>query len=391
VLSLKVMSFIRHGSEDPRRAFHHGLAFTLGVLTFFWVLAGALVALRAAGEQVGWGFQLQQPGFVVFLAALFLVLALNLFGVFELGESLTTAGGYAQRQSGLAASFWGGALATIVATPCTAPFMGSALGFALSQPAWSTLLIFSFLGLGMATPYLLLSRFTGLLRFVPKPGPWMEGFKQLMGFLLLATVVFLLWLFGRQVGLDSMSLLMVALLLIGLAAWIYGRGTAPGRSGRARLVASLSATALVVAGLALGFSQAQAAPATTRAAGVVEDNGIEWESFSPERVARLRAEGTPVFIDFTADWCLTCQVNERVAFASEAVRERFRAEGIVMLKADWTLRDDRITEALAGYGRQGVPLYVLYGRDAQAPPRILPELINPAIVLSALDEVFPKT
>lgn len=391
VLSLKVMSFIRHGGEDPRRAFRHGLAYTLGVLAFFWLLAGALLALRAAGQQVGWGFQLQQPGFVVFLTCLFFVLALNLFGVFEVGESLTTAGGYVQRQSGLAASFWAGALATIVATPCTAPFMGSALGFALSQPAWSTLAIFSFLGLGMAAPYLLLSRFTGLLRYVPKPGAWMEAFKQLMGFLLLATVVFLLWLFGRQAGIDAMTLLLAGLLAIGMGAWIYGRGTAPGRSGRARLLASLGAAALAVAGLALGFSQAQAAPAATRAKGVAETDGIAWEPFSPERVAELRAAGTPVFIDFTADWCLSCQVNERVAFSSEAVRERFRAEGVAMIKADWTLHDDRITQALAGYGRQGVPLYVLYGRDPQAPPRILPELISPTIVISALDEVFPKS
>jgi len=385
VLSLKVLGFVRDSANDEGGAWRHGLAFTLGVLSFFWILAVALLALRAGGEQVGWGFQLQSPGFVVFLACLFFAIGLNLFGVFEIGEGLTAAGQATVGKSGLAGSFWSGALATVIATPCTAPFMGSALGFTLDQPAWVSLTVFTSLGLGMASPYLLLSLFPGLVRFVPKPGAWMETFKQVMGFPIMATVIYLVWLFGRQTGLNAVGLLLAGLLLIALGAWIYGRGALP-PSGR-RVWANVMAAVFVLIGLALGFSQAQASPQTRSEGGVLVEHGIAWEPFSPARVAELRASGTPVFIDFTADWCLTCQVNEAVAFTDE-VRERFEQEGVAMLKADWTLRDDVITQALAGYGRRGVPVYVLYGRDPGAEPHLLPEVLSPGIVLDAIDEVL---
>jgi thiol:disulfide interchange protein len=383
VLSLKVMGFVRDGQGNPRGALRHGLAFAFGVVVFFWVLAGALLALRAGGEQIGWGFQLQSPVFVMFLSALFLLLSLNLFGVFELGASLTAVGNLPAGSSGLASSFWSGALATIVATPCTAPFMGSALGFTLSQPAAITLLVFTMLGLGMAAPYLVFSASPRLLRLVPKPGPWMETFKQLMGFVLMATVVFLAWLFGRQVGVGGMAWLLMSLLLLAMAAWIYSRGATPLASTGRRALAITAALALGIAGLALGFAQARAATPDRRAAA---EGG--WEAFSPGRLEELRRAGTPVFVDFTADWCLTCQVNKRVALNRPEVKERFAREGIVLMKADWTLRDETITRALAGHGRQGVPLYVLYGRDGSQPPRILPEVLSPAIVLSALDEAL---
>lgn len=383
VLSLKVLSFVRHGGEGG--ALRHGLAFTAGVLVFFWALAGALLALRAGGEQIGWGFQLQSPPFVAFLASLFLLLALNLFGVFEMGESLSSVGGNAPR-SGLAGSFWGGALATLTATPCTAPFMGSALGFALAQPAAVNFAVFTALGAGMAAPYLTLSASPRLLKRMPKPGRWMETFKQLMGFVLLGTVVFLAWLFGRQTGVDGVAALLGALVLVGMAAWAYGRGTAPDAGGRSRLVALASAALLLCAGLALGMTQTQrAADAGSSAA---TSGGLQWEAWSPERLAELRAAGRPVFVDFTADWCLTCQVNERVALASAEVAARFQAEGVTLLKADWTLRDERITRALAEYGRQGVPVYVLYGRDAGRPHRLLPEILDAATILKALDETL---
>jgi thiol:disulfide interchange protein DsbD len=383
VLSLKVLAFVREAGGDPRRAWHHGLAFTGGVLVFFWILAASLLALRAGGEQVGWGFQLQSPGFVAFLTFLFFLIGLNLFGVFEVGTSLTSVAA-ADHRSGLAGSFWGGALATLVATPCTAPFMGSALGYALAQPAWVALVVFSFLGLGMAFPYLLLSRFPSLRRYVPRPGAWMEAFKQLMGFFIMATVVVLLWVFGRQAGVNAMSLLLGSLVVIGLGAWIYGRGSAPDAPPRRRLVSRLAAAGLVVAGVLLGLSQAQADPgrSPSRAPAAAE---LDWQPWSEARQSELLAQGRPVFVDFTADWCLTCQVNEQVAFTAE-VRDRLEAEGVALLRADWTLRDDAITRALSSHGRQGVPLYVLYGRDGK--PRLLPQLLTPGLVVAALDEAL---
>jgi thiol:disulfide interchange protein DsbD len=328
--------------------------------------------------------------FVAFLSALFLLLGLNLFGVFEVGSSLIAAGNVAARHHGLAASFWNGALATLVATPCTAPFMGSALGYGLSQPAAVSLAVFTALGLGMAAPYLLLSVKPGLLRFVPRPGPWMDGFKQLMGFVLLATVAALLWLYGQQTGVDGMARLLGGLVGIALAAWLYGRGAAPGRGARARLLATTAALALAAASLAAGLPGNDAAPRATptTSASAPDASGLRWEAYSPERLAELQRQGRPVFIDFTASWCLTCQVNERVALRAPEVRERLAREGVALLKADWTLRDDRITEALAGYGRQGVPLYVLHGRGGRGPARVLPEVITPGIVLAALDETL---
>ena len=324
------------------------------------------------------------------LAGLFLFLGLNLFGVFEVGESLTAAGNLVAGQNGLAHSFWNGALATVVATPCTAPFMGSALGFALGQPATTALSVFTALGLGMAAPYLLLSINPRLLRFLPRPGPWMEAFKQLMGFFLLATVAALVWLFGQQTGVDGMGVLLAALVVTALGAWTYGRGSTPGRSARARRITTLGALGLMGLGLAIGLSQAYAptepvAPAKRRA---VSNGALVFEPYSEGRLSELQAQGTPVFVDFTAAWCLTCQVNERVALGTPNVAERFKREGIVALRADWTRRDDQITEALAQLGRQGVPVYVLYGRRAGAAPRLLPEVLTSGIVISAIDEML---
>ncbi len=378
VLSLKVMSFVRQGAEG-RGPLRHALAFTAGVVAFFLGLAGALLALRAGGEQIGWGFQLQSPGFVVFMAMLFLLLSLNLLGVFEVGQSLTAAGNLAAGKTGLAGSFWNGALATLVATPCTAPFMGSALGFALGQSAAVTLLVFGVLGLGMAAPYVVLASSPALLTRLPRPGAWLERFKQAMAFPLLGTVAFLVWLFGRQVGIDAVGWLLFALLLVAFGGWAYGQ--AAGVAGTRRALMLGSAGTLAVAGLLVGMQQAQATPQGELA---VSDG---WVAYSPGELLALRAAGTPVFVDFTADWCLSCQVNERVALEREAVRERFRAKGVVLMKADWTRRDETITRALLDHGRQGVPLYVLYGRDPQAPPRILPEVLTPGIVLAALDEL----
>jgi thiol:disulfide interchange protein len=386
VLSLKVLTFVRHAGGHTGGAWKHGLAFTAGVVFSFWALAGLLLALRAGGQQIGWGFQLQSPPFVAALACLFFLMGLNLFGVFEVGLSLTRAGGLTAGGTSLGSSFGGGALATIVATPCTAPFMGSALGFGLSQSAPIALAIFTALGLGMAAPYMILSLAPGLLRFVPKPGPWMESFKQLMGFFMMATVVVLAWVFGQQAGNDAVAFLLGGLVVLGLAGWIYGRATAPEAAPRARRIGTAVALACGVAGVTLGLSLAKAAPPAGAKQSSLE-GGIVWEAFSPEAVARARSAGKPVFIDFTAAWCLSCQVNERVALRTEAVQARFRAHGITAFKADWTLHDERISEALRDLGRSGVPLYVLYAPGA-AEARLLPEVITPDIVLRALDETL---
>jgi thiol:disulfide interchange protein DsbD len=381
VLSLKVLAFVKQASEEGR-PWRHGVAFTAGVLACFWALAGLLLALRAAGEQVGWGFQLQSPAFVVFLAALFCLLALNLFGVFEIGTSLIAAGNLNAGRTGLAASFGSGALATIVATPCTAPFMGSALGFGLSQPPAVSLLVFTSLALGMAAPYLVLSLYPGWLRFVPRPGPWMESFKQLMGFFLMATVAALVWLFGRQVGVDGMAALLAALLAIGVGAWVYGRASSS-TCVRRRIAGSAAAVALVTVGLVVGLSRAGASAPNAESSG-------EWQPWSAERVDEVVRSGRPVFVDFTADWCLTCQVNERVVLRDAEVQERLREKGVVVMRADWTRHDPRVTEALAAHGREGVPLYVFYGAGPGAEPKVLPEVITPGIVLDALDDAGPS-
>jgi thiol:disulfide interchange protein len=378
VLSLKVLSFVRHSNEEGGRPWRHGVAYTVGVVGSFLALAGALLALRAGGEQIGWGFQLQSPVFVAALVGLFFLIGLNLFGVFEVGASLTRAGGLAAGKSGLTSSLFDGALATVVATPCTAPFMGSALGFALSQPAYVALLIFASLGLGMAVPYLVLSLSPSLLRFVPRPGAWMEAFKQLMGFFMMGTVVVLVWIFSRQTDTEAVAFLLGGLVIVSLGAWIYGRALLS--SSPRRRVSMALGFAVGVGGLGLALAQGRA--------GAGE--GIPWHPFSAEAVAAARAEGKPVFIDFTAAWCFSCQVNERVALRPSSVTDRFREHGIVAFKADWTLEDERITKALASYGRSSVPLYVLYA-PGMTEPRLLPEILTPDIVLGALDQTLGKT
>lgn len=383
VLSLKVMSIVHQAGGERGGAVRHGLAYSAGVLVSFWLLAGLLLALRAGGQQIGWGFQLQSPAFVVALVSLFFLIGLNLFGVFEVGLALTTAGGTLTRRSGLGGAFAGGALATLVATPCTAPFMGSALGFALTQPAWASLLVFTALAIGMALPYLVLSASPRLLRFVPRPGAWMETFKQLMGFFMMGTVVVLLWVFGQQAGVLGLVTLLGALVLLALGAWIYGRGTAPGASVRQVRVAVVLGGLAAAAGLFVGFGRA-AATQPELSSGARSEDGLLWQTWSPEAVAAARAQGQPVLIDFTAAWCLTCQVNERVALAAPDVRARLLREGVALFRADWTLRDDAITQALAGYGRTGVPVYVLYGRG-RSEPHLLPEVLSPGLVLAALD------
>jgi thiol:disulfide interchange protein DsbD len=380
VLSIKVMGLCQQAGESKSSALSHGVLYTVGVVVSFWILAGSLIVLRAAGEQLGWGFQLQSPAFVVIVAGLFFLLGLSLFGVFEIGASLIGLG--SRSGSGAFGAFNSGILAVIVATPCTAPFMGSALGYALTQPVVQSLLVFTALGIGLALPYLILTASPALLRFVPRPGAWMETLKQFMGFLLMATVVWLAWVLGNQAGAQAIAVLLSMLLVLAIAAWIWGRWGTPTHSGRTRVLASVAALALATMSVGWGMKGITLFGTTAEAAS---DSDTGWEPYSQERLEELVTSGRRVLVDFTADWCLSCQVNERVALASEAVEKRFRELDVTLLKADWTLRDEKIATALAGFGRNSVPLYVLYSGRAGDDPVILPAILTPGIVLEALD------
>ena len=380
VLGIKVMGFVEHAHGDPRAMRLQGVVFGVGVLVSFLALAGIMLALRSTGVQLGWGFQLQSPTFVVLLAALFFILALNLSGVFEWGafaqsmtSDLTAKGRYAD-------AFLSGVLASVVATPCTAPFMGAAVGFTLSQSVGISLAVFAMLGLGMALPVVALSLFPALLRKLPKPGAWMETFKQVLAFPLYATVAWLAWVVGAQAGNDAILMLLAGLVLIAMGAWVYGRW---GHSGQLRH--PMIATALAFAGLLVAWPgpQVPGTPGATAAIAPARAGELPWGVWSPETVRELTAAGRPVFVDFTAAWCVTCQVNKRVALHNAAVVKAFAERGVVPLRADWTRQDPRITAALSELGRNAVPVYALY-IPGEAAPRLLPEVLTPSLVLDEL-------
>jgi thiol:disulfide interchange protein DsbD len=388
VLSLKVFSLIRHAGDNPKAAWVQGVAFTVGVVISFWILAGALLALRAAGNHLGWGFQMQSPGFVAALIVLFFLIGLNLFGVFEIGSSLVGLDAKASSHAGgSVSSFLNGALATVAATPCTAPFMGSALGFAAQQPAYISLLIFTFLALGMATPYLLLTLFPATLRFVPKPGAWMESLKQFMGFLLMGTVIFLLSVFGALKGNDQILSMLLVLLLVSFTAWIYARWVTPSQSTGYRLMGIVMVTLLSVGIVVLTIADAEAHEGSIAAERADQLQDGYWQVWSPEAVDATLAQGKPVFVDFTAAWCLSCKVNERVALDTEAVKKAFADKNVVLFRADWTHSDPQISQTLQKYQRDGVPLYLLYSPNSKDSPQVLPAVLTPGIVLDALNKI----
>jgi thiol:disulfide interchange protein DsbD len=388
VLSLKVFSLIRHAGDNPKAAWVQGAAFTAGVVLSFWVLAGLLLALRAAGNHLGWGFQMQSPGFVAGLIVLFFLIGLNLFGVFEIGGSLVGVDAKAAGHTGgSVSSFLNGALATLAATPCTAPFMGSALGFAAQQSAFVSMLIFTFLALGMAAPYLLLTIFPQSLRFVPKPGAWMESLKQFMGFLLMGTVIFLVYVFGALVGNDQIPEMLGALLIFGVAAWAYGRWGVPGVGTGFRVASIVICVfiSVVAASVVIGLSDKVTEPVARSATATTAHDG--WQDWSPEAVQAALGKGQPVFVDFTAAWCLSCKVNEQVALNTDAVKSAFTQKGVVLFRADWTQADPEISKTLQQYNRDGVPLYLLYSPKAKDDPQVLPEVLTPGIVLEALNKI----
>jgi len=388
VVSLKVLNFVQMAGQSRSLTFKHGLAFSLGVLVSFWFLSVSLLILQAYGRTVGWGFQLQEPIFVAFLAAVLVLLGLSLFGLFELGTSVTSWAGQAQSQSksGLSGSFLSGVLATAVATPCTGPFLGSAIGIAVTMPPFWSILIFTSLGLGMAFPYLALSAFPSLLRFLPKPGAWMVTFKELMGFLMFATVLWLIWVFGAQTNHIAVVILLIGFFFLALAGWIYGKWGTPMKSRWTRLISVFFTFACLLAGSWIIWNSTAdwvlaLEPKSGIAAPSVKD---DWEEFSPARLAELRQQGVPVFVDFTAKWCLICQANHLVLSVPE-VYQKLSEMGVVKMKADWTRNDSAITQELRKFGRSGVPLYLLYGKESN--PKILPQVLTPEIVMQELREL----
>jgi thiol:disulfide interchange protein len=369
VLSIKSVSLIEARGAVARRQRAHALFYTAGVLTTFAALGGVLLALRQAGTAVGWGFQLQQPVFVAALAYLMFAMALSLSGVVQFGVRLMGVGQSLAASGGYRGSFFTGVLAVLVATPCTAPFMGTALGYALAQPAAVALAVFLALGLGMALPFLLLGYFPRLGAWLPKPGAWMETFKQAMAFPLYLSVAWLLWVLGGLTSRDGMALAAVGLVLLAFALWLWPRRSA---FAAALKFAALAAAVALLAAPQLRAGSAAAAPLAAAA----------HERFTPQRLEELRSQGRTVFVNFTADWCITCKLNERVALDSETVRAAFAAHDVVWLEGDWTRENPAITAMLQQFGRSGVPLYLLYPKGGA--PVVLPQLLTPSILVDAL-------
>ena len=369
VLTLKALAL--RGDVSHLR---HGLLYAAGSVLAFLALAAALLALRAAGESLGWGFQLQSPWLIGALVYLFFAMGLSLSGVFTFGERLMGVGQSLTEGEGDRAAFFTGVLAAVVASPCTAPFMGAAMGFALTQSAAVALLIFGMLGFGLALPFLLLCLIPGLADRLPRPGAWMDRFKQILAFPLYLSAVWLLWVYGEQLGALAMAQLAVGAVFLAFALWLLGW---PGSLRWLRGAAV--ALSLLAVGYALHAGASQEPVSAQPASG-------DHEPWTEARLAELRASGQPVLVNMTAAWCITCLANERVALSTDAVRGRMKELGMAYLKGDWTRRDDSITRYLAQYGRSGVPLYVLYPAGGGA-PRVLPQLLTPELVLAEFDAV----
>ena len=385
VISLKIIGFVGQAGEEAGRVRQLGWAFCAGIVATFLALALVVLALKSGGEQIGWGFQFQYPGFVMAMSSLVFALALSLFGVYEIllpgnGGNL---GGLAGRE-GMLGSFLNGVLATILATPCTAPFLGTALGFAFAQTAAVVIAIFAAIGVGMALPYAVLALKPEWMELVPKPGPWMVRFKQLMGFLLVATVLWLLWVLGNQVGVEGVIWTGAFLLGLSVACWVWGQWGGVQHNLRSRWIARLVVLTLLVGGYG---SFLHPVLSTERALAVEPAAGLlAWRPFSVAGVEELVAGGRMVFIDFTAEWCWTCKVNERAVLAQDVVRDKFAEHDVALVKADWTNRNPEITQLLQAFGRSGVPLYVIFPPRRPDHPLVLPEVITADLVTAKLDE-----
>ncbi len=383
VISLKIFGFIKQAGDSRAAILSHGLAFTAGIFAWFLGLAAVIIGLKSGGSEVTWAFQFQNPWFNIAIGSIVFVFALNLAGVFEfvLPGKAATAMETAGSGTGLGGSFFQGVFATLLATPCTAPFLGSALGFAFSQSAAIILAMFASVALGMALPYLLLSAQPGWMKFLPRPGAWMERLKQFMAFPLLATLVWILSILGGQRGVEGVVWFSAFLLCLAFAAWLYGAFCGPLATAKKRSLILLLIAATLAGGgwyfLGQKFTQI----------GKADTHSIAWVDFSEARVKSELAAGRNVFIDFTADWCITCKFNERTAIDTSAVRALLAEKNIIPIKADWTNSNPEITAALKRFGRVGVPLYVLYPANDPANPVVLPELLTEAILLEALKKL----
>lgn len=382
VLSLKALSLVAHAQHHPRDIRLQGWVYTLGVLVSFSLLAGLLVILKASGAQIGWGFQFQSPFFVLAMAYLMFAVGLNLSGVFVIGGSIAGVGSDLAAKPGYTGSFFTGVLATVVATPCTAPFMAAALGYALTQPTFKLIAIFLSLGFGLALPYLLLANWPGLQRWLPRPGAWMDYTKQALAFPMYAAAAWLVWVLAQQAGANAVILALSGLVALGFAAWLYQIT----RNHQREALGTFAALATLLFTLGLGFSALQNENINQ---DVAEGNhkARNYEAYSTKRLDELLAQGKPVFLNFTASWCISCLVNERVALSSEPVVQAFEHNGIAYLKGDWTKRDPEITKILNRFGRSGVPLYVFYPAGNRTPPIELPQILTSDIVLSSITTV----
>jgi thiol:disulfide interchange protein DsbD len=382
VLSIKVLSLVKHSGYTPALVRLNGFAYTAGVVGSFLLLAGILLAVRAGGAEVGWGFQLQSPAVVTALAFLLFAMGLSLSGIVEPGTSLAGFGQRLDTRTGLPGSFLTGVLATVVATPCTAPFMGAAIGFAVTAPAAVSLAIFAALGLGLALPFLLLTFWPGLARHLPRPGRWMETLKQFLAFPIYATVAWLLFVLSQEVGPTGLFAALIGLVAVGFAAWALRLGgLREGWSRRAWQGGALAAI-LILVGLGVVIDRDRAVAASASA------SGEPWQPFTQAKLDELRADGRPVFVNMTAAWCITCLVNERTALSTEAVQDAFRSRQVAYLKGDWTNRNPEITRLLEKHGRSGVPLYVFY--PASGEPVVLPQILTQATVIDSLGAAAPS-
>ncbi len=387
ILCLKALGVAQKAQQSPKQARLHGLTFMLGVLASFLVLVSVLLVLRGLGQQIGWGFQLQSPLFVLILIYVLFAVGLNLSGVYVVGASVMGLGQGLANRAGYAGEFFTGMLATVMATPCAAPFMATAITVALTQPPIVAIAIFLSLGLGLGLPYLLISCLPGLRRYLPKPGAWMETFQQFLAFPIYGATAWLVWVLALQTGTDGLAIALTGLLLIALAAWFYQKtqnSRQPWR--RVSLIGALGAFILALTLAPVVERMAAIAPQTTQSDAAT----ITWKPYQPEQLAALRESGQPVFVNFSAAWCVSCLVNERVALSQPEVLAAFKQKRVALVKADWTNRDATITEALSKFGRSGVPLYVLYpqGLD-RGEPMILPHVLSPATIRDALTQVSP--
>ncbi|WP_040556732.1 protein-disulfide reductase DsbD family protein [Reinekea blandensis] len=367
VLSLKVMQMTQFG-DSPAHTRLHGLAYTVGVVVSFLVVASVLLLIRYFGDWVGWGFQLQSPYFVAALVLLFFVMSLTMFGFVEFGQSMMGIGQGLTEKSGMAGSFFTGVLATVVATPCTAPFMGSAIGFALLQPAYVSLLIFAAMGLGLSLPVLLISLIPKLAGWMPKPGAWMTTFRQLMAFPLFATALWLLWVLIELQGTNALLQVGLGLILLTMALWPALSSSSAGSTGGRWFKRTVRVALVVTAGFMV-FDQRQSESL--------------WQEYSPELVQASLSEGRSVFVDVTAAWCITCKANERVALSGERFESLVEREDVVLIKADWTNPSPSVDQLIAGFNRDGVPLYAFYEKGSPV-PEILPQILTANLI----EEVF---